>query len=66
MTLERDDEFAGQCAGAVAVKAGGKKAEAAFEFGDVPPAEGGPAKDVAKVKLSRPLRDRLADAARRR
>ena len=61
VTLERHDEFAGRCAGAVAVKAGGKKAEGPFEFGDLPPAEGGPAKDVAKVKLSGPLRDALAE-----
>ena len=61
VTLERYDEFAGRCAGTVAVKGGGKKAGAAFEFGDVPPAEGGPVDGVAKVKLPRALRERVAD-----
>jgi glycerophosphoryl diester phosphodiesterase len=59
VTVRRADEFAGRCAGTVRVKTGDKKAKGTFDFGDLPPAEGGAAKDVAKVKLSGPLRRRI-------
>jgi glycerophosphoryl diester phosphodiesterase len=58
--LRRGDEFKGRCAGTAAVKAGGERARGPFEFGDLPPAEGGPAKDVTRVKLSGPLRKAMA------
>ena len=60
VTLERYDEFAGRCAGKVAVKAARKRAGAPFEFGDLPPEEGGPGRDVARLKLPRQLRTALA------
>ena len=61
VTVRRGDGFAGKCAGEVRVKRGGKKAKARFGFGDLPPAEGGPAKDVVRVKLAGRLtrRDRV-------
>jgi glycerophosphoryl diester phosphodiesterase len=62
VTVRRSDGFAGKCAGEVRVKGGGKKAKARFGFGDLPPAEGGPAKDVVRVKLARRLRDAIESA----
>jgi hypothetical protein len=61
VTVRRADEFAGRCAGSVRVKSGGGKAKGFFDFGDQPPTEGGAAKDVAKVKLSGPLRRRIQE-----
>ncbi|HEX6115943.1 MAG TPA: glycerophosphodiester phosphodiesterase [Solirubrobacterales bacterium] len=59
VTVRRHDEFAGRCAGTVSVKAGGRRARAPFALGELPPAEGGPAKDVVRVKLSKPMRRKV-------
>ena len=50
VTLKRGDEFAGRCAGKAAVKSNGSTAKGKFDFGDVPPLEGGPSKTVVEVK----------------
>jgi hypothetical protein len=66
VTVRRGDEFAGRCAGTVKVRAGGERAKGQFDFGDVPPADGGPAKDVARVKLSKGSRKSLEPGAEAR
>jgi hypothetical protein len=57
--LLRHDEFSGRCAGRLKVKAVGSRARKAarFDFGDLPPSEGGPDSRVVGVKLSRKLRE---------
>ena len=60
VTVRRHDDFDARCAGTARVRAGGKRAEGEFDFGEVPPAAGGPAKDVARVKLPKALRRKLS------
>jgi hypothetical protein len=62
VTVTRDDEFDARCAGIVKVRAAGKRAKGRFDFGDVPPSGGGPAKAVAKLRLAKRARAAVAKA----
>jgi glycerophosphoryl diester phosphodiesterase len=56
--LRRRDEFAGRCAGELALEAPGSRARevAGFSFGDRPPSDGGPNKRLIGLELHGPLR----------
>ncbi|MGI8462408.1 MAG: glycerophosphodiester phosphodiesterase [Solirubrobacterales bacterium] len=58
ITLRRQDDFAGRCAGRLTASAPDDRALSATKFalGELPPAEGGKAKVLAEIELSRKLR----------
>ncbi len=66
LTLKRRDDFAGRCAGRVAVKPrkGSGRTLARFNFGDQPPSEGGPKQRVVAVELPRQTKSRVQAASR--
>ena len=64
VVLRRTDEFTGQCAGKVRLRAGGRVAKGRFDFGLVPPSEGGPAEQTVTVELAKRAARRVEERPR--
>ena len=64
--LRRGDEFESRCAGRVAIKAPGNpgRSSASFNFGWLPPSQGGPAERTVKIRLPAELRGAIEQAGK--